>query len=170
MFLQLLVSLMPWLWRRTAITGQGRCASSQNQTLARFAHTHPGGPPCHFNDIIHWLTAHTMFRICRVITILWHESSNTVRHRWPGTAYCTEILPFIPDNAGILIVPCCRGGSLLPRAARGHIQNGTEPAMMLSLGNGYPALPGFSQQNASRLAKNPHNKFLGVCWMQGEFD
>lgn len=28
----------------------------------------------------------------------------------------------------------------------------------------------FSQQNASRTGKNPQNKFLGVCWMQGEFD
>lgn len=45
-----------------------------------------------------------------------------------------KLLPFIPDNAGILIVPCCRGGSALPRAAKGHIQNGTEPAMMLVVG------------------------------------
>ncbi len=111
-----------------------------------------------------------MFRICRVITILWQRTSNTVRHRWPGTAYSTEITAFIPDNAGVLIVPCCRGGSALPRAAKEHIQNGTEPAMMLVVGNGYSAISGFSQQNASRTGKNPQNKFLGVCWMQGEFD
>ena len=42
---------------------------------------------------------------------------------------------------------------LLPRAAKGHIQNGTEPAMMLVVGNGYSAVPGFSQQNASRTGK-----------------
>lgn len=41
---------------------------------------------------------------------------------------------------------------------------------MLVVGNGYSAIPGFSQQNASRTGKNPQNKFLGVCWMQGEFD
>lgn len=69
------------------------------------------------------------------------------------------------------IVPCCRGGSAFTAAAKGHIQNGTEPFRdALSLGNGYSAIPGFSQQNASRTGKNPQNKFLGVCWMQGEFD
>ena len=52
MFLPLLVSLMPWRMRRTAITGQEDAPHPRIKQLARFTHTHPGGPPCHFNDII----------------------------------------------------------------------------------------------------------------------
>ena len=56
--------------------------------LARFAHTHPGGPSCHFNDII------------------------------PLT-HCPHVVV---------------AARLLSQAAKGHIQNGTEPAMMLVVG------------------------------------
>lgn len=42
--------------------------------------------------------------------------------------------------------------------------------MMLVVGERIPRSTRFSQQNASRTGKNPYNKFLGVCWMQGEFD
>ncbi len=42
--------------------------------------------------------------------------------------------------------------------------------MMLVVGERILRCTGFSQQNATALAKNPQNKFLGVCWMQGEFD
>ncbi len=42
--------------------------------------------------------------------------------------------------------------------------------MMLVVGERILRYTRFSQQNASRTGKNPHNKFLGVCWMQGEFD
>ncbi len=107
--------------------------------LARFTHTHPGGPPCHFNDII-------------PLTHCPHDVQDMQGYHHPlatnhQTQYGTvgqalhiarKLLPFIPDNAGILIVPCCRGGSALPRAARGHIQNGTEPAMMLVVGERIP--------------------------------
>lgn len=122
--------------------------------LARFTHTHPGGPPCHFNDII-------------PLTHCPHDVQDMQGYHHPlatnhQTQYGTvgralhiarKLLPFIPDNAGILIVPCCRGGSALPRAARGHIQNGTEPAMMLVVGERIPCSTRFSQQNASRTGK-----------------
>lgn len=122
--------------------------------LARFAHTHPGGPSCHFNDII-------------PLTHCPHDVQDMQGYHHPlatnhQTQYGTvgralhiarKLLPFIPDNAGILIVPCCRGGSALPRAAKGHIQNGTEPAMMLVVGERILRYTRFSQQNASRTGK-----------------
>ncbi len=42
--------------------------------------------------------------------------------------------------------------------------------MMLVVGDRILAIPGFSQQNASRTGKKSAEQFLGVCWMQGEFD
>lgn len=112
-----------------------------------------------------------MFRICRVITILWqriikHSTAPLARHCiLHGNYY-----PLFLIMQGFSSFHVAVTDRLLPRAAKGHIQNGTEPAMMLVVGNGYSAVPGFSQQNASRTGKNPQNKFLGVCWMQGEFD
>ncbi|XPE53593.1 sialate O-acetylesterase [Shigella flexneri] len=52
------------------------------------------------------------------------------------------------------------------------MQNGTEPAMMLVVGELLYSAVRDSQLSRTRaaLAKNPQNKFLGVCWMQGEFD
>ena len=45
-----------------------------------------------------------------------------------------KLLPFIPDNAGFSSFHVAVADRLLPRAAKGHIQNGTEPAMMLVVG------------------------------------
>ncbi len=88
--------------------------------LARFAHTHPGGPPCHFNDII-------------PLTHCPHDVQDMQGYHHPlatnhQTQYGTvgralhiarKLLPFIPDNAGILIVPCCRGGSAFTAGSEG---------------------------------------------------
>lgn len=104
--------------------------------LARFAHTHPGGPSCHFNDII-------------PLTHCPHDVQDMQGYHHPlatnhQTQYGTvgqalhiarKLLPFIPDNAGVFSsFRVAVADRLLPRAAKGHIQNGTEPAMMLVVG------------------------------------
>ncbi|SQD11134.1 YjhS [Escherichia coli] len=35
-----------------------------------------------------------------------------------GLHIAKRLLPYIPQNAGILLVPCCRGGSAFTRARR----------------------------------------------------
>lgn len=88
--------------------------------LARFAHTHPGGPSCHFNDII-------------PLTHCPHDVQDMQGYHHPlatnhQTQYGTvgralhiarKLLPSIPDNAGVLIVPCCRGGSAFIAGSEG---------------------------------------------------
>ncbi len=105
--------------------------------LARFAHTHPGGPSCHFNDII-------------PLTHCPHDVQDMQGYHHPlatnhQTQYGTvgqalhiarKLLPFIPDKImqGFSSFHVAVADRLLQRAAKGHIQNGTEPAMMLVVG------------------------------------
>ncbi|EHX49023.1 putative 9-O-acetyl-N-acetylneuraminate esterase domain protein, partial [Escherichia coli DEC12D] len=41
-----------------------------------------------------------------------------------GLHIAKKLLPYIPNNAGILLVPCCRGGSAFTQGAEGDIQCG----------------------------------------------
>ncbi len=36
-----------------------------------------------------------------------------------GLHIAKKLLPYIPNNAGILLVPCCRGGSAFTQGAEG---------------------------------------------------
>ncbi|EKY8930669.1 hypothetical protein RD077_005201, partial [Escherichia coli] len=36
-----------------------------------------------------------------------------------------KLLPYIPNNAGILLVPCCRGGSAFTQGAEGTFSEST---------------------------------------------
>lgn len=103
--------------------------------LARFAHTHPGGPPCHFNDII-------------PLTHCPHDVQDMQGYHHPlATNHQTQYAPlarhcilhgnYCPSfliMQGFLSFRVAVADRLLPRAAKGHIQNGTEPAMMLVVG------------------------------------
>nr|BAB47193.1 hypothetical protein [Escherichia coli O157:H7] len=76
-----------------------------------------------------------MFRICRVITILWqriikHSTAPLARHCILHGNYCPSFL-IMQGFSSFRVAVADR---LLPQAARGHIQNGTEPAMMLVVG------------------------------------
>lgn len=121
MFLPLLVSLMPWRMAKDCHYRTGKmCLRPRIKQLARFAHTHPGGPSCHFNDII-------------PLTHCPHDVQDMQGYHHPlatnhQTQYGTvgqalhiarKLLPFIPDNAGVLIVPCCRGGSAFIAGSEG---------------------------------------------------
>lgn len=108
---------------------------SRIKQLARFAHTHPGGPPCHFNDIIPLTHCPHDVQDMQVITILWqriikHSTAPLARHCILHGNYCPSFLIM----QGFLSFRVAVADRLLPRAAKGHIQNGTEPAMMLVVG------------------------------------
>lgn len=103
--------------------------------LARFAHTHPGGPSCHFNDIIP--LTHCPHDVQDMQG--YHHPLATNHQTQYGTVgqhcilhgnYCPSFL-IMQGFSSFRVAVADR---LLPRAAKGHIQNGTEPAMMLVVG------------------------------------
>lgn len=112
-----------------------------------------------------------MFRICRVITILWQR---IIKHSTAPLAalhIARKLLPFIPDNAGVLIVPCCRGGSAFIAGSEGtYSERHGASHDACRWGTDTPLYQDLVSRTRAALAKNPQNKFLGVCWMQGEFD
>ncbi|MEH0852158.1 sialate O-acetylesterase, partial [Escherichia coli] len=82
-----------------------------------------------------------------------------------------KLLPFIPDNAGVLIVPCCRGGSAFTAGSEGtYSERHGASHDACRWGTDTPLYQDLVSRTRAALVKNPQNKFLGVCWMQGEFD
>ena len=140
--------------------------------LARFTQTHPGGSSCQFNDIIPLTHCPHDVQDMRD----YHHPLATDHQTQYGTVgqalhIARKLLPFIPDNAGVLIVPCCRGGSAFTAGCEGTYseQHGASHDAC-RWGTDTPLYQDLVNRTRAALAKIPQNKFLGVCWMQGEFD
>ncbi|EPB0303891.1 DUF6645 domain-containing protein, partial [Escherichia coli] len=81
------------------------------------------------------------------------------------------LLPYIPQNAGILLVPCSRGGSAFTTGADGTFSEASGASADSSRwGVGNPLYQDLVSRTKAALAKNPKNKLLAVVWMQGEAD
>ncbi|HIF2251289.1 TPA: DUF6645 domain-containing protein [Salmonella enterica] len=82
-----------------------------------------------------------------------------------------KLLAYIPDNAGILMVPCCRGGAAFTQGADG-VYNAATGATEASArwGVGKPLYQDLIARTKAALDANPKNQLLAVVWMQGEFD
>ncbi|HGF4882178.1 TPA: DUF6645 domain-containing protein, partial [Escherichia coli] len=77
----------------------------------------------------------------------------------------------IPQNAGILLVPCCRGGSAFTTGDDGSFSEASGASADSSRwGAGKPLYQDLVNRTRAALAKNPKNKLLAVVWMQGEAD
>ncbi|EJN8642256.1 9-O-acetyl-N-acetylneuraminic acid deacetylase, partial [Escherichia coli] len=88
-----------------------------------------------------------------------------------GLHIAKKLLPFIPANAGILLVPCCRGGSAFTGGADGSFSEGSgASADSARWGAGKPLYQDLVSRTKAALAKNTKNKLLAVVWMQGEND
>ncbi|EEV6495842.1 sialate O-acetylesterase, partial [Escherichia coli] len=82
-----------------------------------------------------------------------------------------KLLPFIPANAGILLVPCCRGASAFTTGADGtYSESAGASENSLRWGVGKPLYQDLVSRTKAALAKNPKNRLLAVVWMQGEGD
>ncbi|WP_199880342.1 SASA family carbohydrate esterase [Escherichia coli] len=88
-----------------------------------------------------------------------------------GLHIAKKLLPYIPNNAGILLVPCCRGGSAFTLGAEGTFSADTGASQdSARWGVGKPLYQDLIVRTKAALQKNQKNVLLAVCWMQGEFD
>ncbi|EJU1127918.1 DUF1737 domain-containing protein, partial [Escherichia coli] len=88
--------------------------------LARRSTVTPGGAACRYNDII--LADHCLHDV-QDMSRLNHPKADLSKGQYgtvgQGLHIAKKLLPFIPANAGILLVPCCRGGSAFTTGADG---------------------------------------------------
>ncbi len=85
-----------------------------------------------------------------------------------GLTYCQKLLPYIPNNAGILLVPCCRGGSAFTQGTEGTFSESTGASQdSARWGVGKPLYQDLLFRTKAALQKNPKNVLLAICWMQG---
>ncbi|EDX4489607.1 sialate O-acetylesterase [Salmonella enterica subsp. salamae] len=140
--------------------------------LARRATMTPDGDTCAFNDVIP--LDHCPHDV-QDMSKMNHPKADLTKGQYGTVSQALHIakklLAYIPDNAGILIVPCCRGGSAFTQGADGAY-NATTGATEASArwGVGKPLYQDLIARTKAALDKNPKNQLLTVVWMQGEFD
>lgn len=140
--------------------------------LARRATVTPNGEACKYNDIIP--LDHCPHDV-QNMSGMNHPHADLSKGEYGTVAQALHIakklLPYIPDNAGILIVPCCRGGSAFTQGADGAYDTAsgaTEASARWGVGK--PLYQDLIARTKAALDKNPKNQLLAVVWMQGEFD
>ncbi|EIP4472230.1 DUF1737 domain-containing protein, partial [Escherichia coli] len=88
--------------------------------LARRSTVTPGGAACTYNDII---PADHCLHDVQDMSSLNHPNADLSKGQYgcvgQGLHIAKKLLAFIPKNAGILLVPCCRGGSAFTSGAEG---------------------------------------------------
>ncbi|EKM0972849.1 DUF1737 domain-containing protein, partial [Escherichia coli] len=88
--------------------------------LARRSTVTPGGVACKYNDII---PADHCLHDVQDMSRLNHPKADLSKGQYgtvgQGLHIAKKLLPFIPANAGILLVPCCRGASAFTTGADG---------------------------------------------------
>ncbi|ELC8786558.1 sialate O-acetylesterase [Salmonella enterica] len=140
--------------------------------LARRATVTPGGEACAYNDIIP--LDHCPHDV-QDMSKLNHPKADLTKGEYGCVGQALHIakklLAYIPDNAGILIVPCARGGAAFVQGADG-VYNAATGATEASArwGVGKPLYQDMVARTKAALDKNPKNQLLAVVWMQGEFD
>ncbi|MDD8309113.1 DUF1737 domain-containing protein [Escherichia coli] len=140
--------------------------------LARRSTVTPGGEACSYNDII---PADHCLHDVQDMSGINHPKADLNKGQYgcvsQGLHIAKKLLPYIPQNAGILLVPCCRGGSGLTVGNDGTFsETSGASANSARWGVGKPLYQDFLFRTKAALSKNPKNRFLAVVWMQGEND
>ncbi|EGT1038026.1 DUF1737 domain-containing protein [Escherichia coli] len=140
--------------------------------LARRSTVTPGGAACAYNDII---PADHCLHDVQDMSRLNHPKADVAKGQYgtvgQGLHIAKKLLPFIPANAGILLVPCCRGASAFTTGADGtYSESAGASENSLRWGVGKPLYQDLVSRTKAALAKNPKNRLLAVVWMQGEGD
>ncbi|EON7324790.1 DUF6645 domain-containing protein, partial [Escherichia coli] len=140
--------------------------------LARRSTVTPGGKACQYNDII--LADHCLHDV-QDMSGKNHPKADVAKGQYgtvgQGLHIAKKLLPFIPADAGILLVPCCRGGSAFTAGADGTYSDSTGASEdSARWGVDKPLYKDLISRTKAALAKNPKNRLLAVVWMQGEFD
>ncbi|EGC5694198.1 sialate O-acetylesterase [Salmonella enterica] len=140
--------------------------------LARRSTVTPGGATCQYNDIIP--LDHCPHDV-QDMTGINHPRADLSKGQY-GTVgqalhIAKKLLPYIPEDAGILMVPCSRGGAAFTQGVDGAF-NAASGATEASArwGAGKPLYQDLLSRTKAALDKNPKNRLLAVVWMQGEFD
>lgn len=140
--------------------------------LARRATETPYGPPCHYNQVI--ALDHCPHDV-QDMSRFTHPHADARRGEYGCVAQALHIgktlLPYLPAEAGILIVPCARGGSAFTQGNLGayHPARGAT-ADACRWGVATPLYQDLRDRTRAALRHNPDNRLLAVIWMQGEFD
>ncbi|HBA8322001.1 TPA: sialate O-acetylesterase [Escherichia coli] len=140
--------------------------------LARRSTVTPGGDACAYNDVIQ--ADHCLHDVQDMSGVN-HPKADLNKGQYgcvsQGLHIAKKLLSYIPQNAGILLVPCCRGGSAFTTGADGTFSEATgASADAARWGVGKPLYQDLVNRTKVALAKNPKNKLLAVVWMQGEAD
>ncbi|WP_044695088.1 SASA family carbohydrate esterase [Escherichia coli] len=145
---------------------------SRIKQLARRSTVTPGGDICAYNDVI---PADHCLHDVQDMSALNHPHADLSKGQYgtvgQGLHIAKKLLPYIPQNAGILLVPCCRGGSGLTVGNDGTFsETSGASANSARWGVGKPLYQDFLFRTKAALSKNPKNRLLAVVWMQGEND
>ncbi|EID1457713.1 DUF1737 domain-containing protein, partial [Escherichia coli] len=145
---------------------------SRIKQLARRSTVTPGGDTCAYNDVIQ--ADHCLHDVIDMSGFN-HPRADLTKGQYgcvgQGLHIAKKLLPFIPVNAGILLVPCCRGGSAFTSGDDGAFTESTgASASSARWGVGKPLYQDFLFRTKAALSKNPKNRLLAVVWMQGEND
>lgn len=145
---------------------------SRIKQLARRSTVTPGGDTCAYNDVI---PADHCLHDVQDMSALNHPHADLSKGQFgtvgQGLHIAKKLLPYIPQNAGILLVPCCRGGSGLTVGNDGTFsETSGASANSARWGMGKPLYQDFLFRTKAALSKNPKNRLLAVVWMQGEND
>ncbi|EOK7916199.1 DUF6645 domain-containing protein [Escherichia coli] len=140
--------------------------------LARRSTVTPGGVACKYNDII---PADHCLHDVQDMSRLNHPKADLSKGQYgtvgQGLHIAKKLLPFIPANAGILLVPCCRGGSAFTTGADGTYSDASGASENSARwGVDKPLYKDLIGRTKAALKKNPKNVLFAVVWMQGEFD
>ncbi|MCX0145667.1 DUF1737 domain-containing protein [Escherichia coli] len=140
--------------------------------LARRSTVTPGGVACKYNDII---PADHCLHDVQDMSRLNHPKAELSKGQYgtvgQGLHIAKKLLPFIPANAGILLVPCCRGGSAFTTGADGTYSDASGASENSTRwGVDKPLYKDLIGRTKAALKKNPKNVLFTVVWMQGEFD
>ncbi|YBN26917.1 sialate O-acetylesterase [Escherichia coli] len=162
---------MTWHWIDQQVPPRNTTPARCRQ-LARRNTVTPGGKACAFNDII---PADHCLHDVQDMSALNHPNADLSKGQYgcvgQGLHIAKRLLPYIPQNAGILLVPCCRGGSAFTQGAEGTFSESTGASQdSARWGVGKPLYQDLILRTKAALQKNPKNMLLAVCWMQGEFD
>ncbi|ELM5563513.1 DUF1737 domain-containing protein [Salmonella enterica] len=140
--------------------------------LARRATVTPGGATCKYNDVIP--LDHCPHDV-QDMSGQNHPKADLKKGQY-GTVgqalhIAKKLLPYIPEDAGILMVPCSRGGAAFTQGANGAFNAASGATEASSRwGTGKPLYQDLLSRTKAALDKNPKNRLLAVVWMQGEFD
>ncbi|EFU6568938.1 sialate O-acetylesterase [Salmonella enterica] len=140
--------------------------------LARRSTVTPGGAACQYNDIIP--LDHCPHDVQNMSGLNHpHADLSKGQYGCVGQALhiARKLLPYIPEEAGILMVPCSRGGAAFTQGADGafNAKSGATEASA-RWGTGKPLYQDLLSRTKAALDSNPKNQLLAVVWMQGEFD